>query len=127
MAKIVFVLAGPRAGRDFVIPSAGVEFTAGRYEHPTAGPGDASVATLINILGNLYNAHPEGSEELAAAELAWEDAQGAPEAVNLSDLTNKELIAYAAENFSTVVAGNKKELLDQILHLQGLADNKDKV
>jgi hypothetical protein len=124
MAKITFVLVGPRAGKDFYIPSADVQFTGGTYDHPTSGPADPSVATLINILGNLYNAHPQGSDELAAAEDAWEAQQGAPEPENLEDMSNKDLIAYALEHFQATVKGNKTELLNQIGHLQKLADEK---
>lgn len=117
MAKLVFVLAGPRAGKNFNIPNIGVEFIDGEYEHEVTGPADATAAPFINILGSLYNAHPKGSEELKAAELAWEGANDAPAPTDLEGMTNAELKKYAQDEFNTAIVGNKVELLSQIGHL----------
>lgn len=121
MAKLTFVLVGPRAGTDFVIPSVGVEFKNGIYEHEVTGMADASAQPFINILGSCYNAHPMGSDELVAAEELWEKNQKKPvEIINLDDFTNKQLIDYAMDNFEAEIKGTKAELIAQIGHLRVL-------
>lgn len=122
MAKLVFVLVGPRAGQDFAIPNLGLEFKDGIYEHTVTGPADPSAGPIINILGSLYNAHPEGSDELMAAQDAWEAGQDVEPGVDLTDYTKAQLIAYAQEHFNTKIAGSKGELLAQIEHLKKLQD-----
>ena len=99
---VTLVLVGPYAEKDIVL--FGIEFKDGIAELVNPKP------SLLAMFARCYNAHPEGSEALIAAEAAWDRLQVAeatkarpethtPKADKpLADMRATELIEYAKDN-----------------------------